>query len=547
MRSLSGLSMGIVTALAVLIGLIARVQASFEIGDDIGEASFEISIIDKVNEEKLRPLLHDIVTTSDFFKYYRLDLYGRPCPFWSDEGMCGNIACAVDTIDNEDHLPEIWRSEYLGLLSDGSLVDSDDDLDTAFGDDTEASCVKDSDEMQMIPRTGSRDYCVPEDETGEGPGVYVNLVDNPERYTGYSGPHANKVWQAIYTENCFNDDNVQSMIQSPFGQALIAGDKHVIQEVGGERGRQAMITQNMCLEKRVFYKLISGMHASISTHLSYEYLDTETGEWGPDLNVFMEKVGDFPERISNIYFNYALVSKAVGKLRSYLEDFTFCSNAQGYDAETRRKMLRIAIEADRSVPDLVDVSSMFKQEPKLKEEFRQRFVNVSRIMDCTGCDKCRLWGKLQVTGYATALKILFELPDSSTTGDFISLRRMEMVALINTYDRLSKSIEAINMFRQMQVARDNTESAVESALKDSASQTASFNESFWSGEWDPEWRNVWEAIKFILKSYYDFPKNIWKIFLYHMNNAWTKFIGRESFVYRQRYEQLRIQTVKDEL
>ena len=26
-------------------------------------------------------------------------------------------------------------------------------------------------------------------------------------------------------------------------------------------------------------------------------------------------------------------------------------------------------------------------------------------MDCVGCDKCKLWGKLQVTGLGTALKV----------------------------------------------------------------------------------------------------------------------------------------------
>lgn len=49
----------------------------------------------------------------------------------------------------------------------------------------------------------------------------------------------------------------------------------------------------------------------------------------------------------------------------------------------------------------------------LKEEFKAHFRNVSRIMDCVGCDKCRLWGKIQTTGLATALKILFELDENA--------------------------------------------------------------------------------------------------------------------------------------
>jgi hypothetical protein len=34
-------------------------------------------------------------------------------------------------------------------------------------------------------------------------------------------------------------------------------------------------------------------------------------------------------------------------------------------------------------------------------------------MDCIGCDKCRLWGKVQTTGLATALKVLFELDENA--------------------------------------------------------------------------------------------------------------------------------------
>lgn len=32
---------------------------------------------------------------------------------------------------------------------------------------------------------------------------YVDLLLNPERYTGYKGPSAWRVWNSIYEENCF--------------------------------------------------------------------------------------------------------------------------------------------------------------------------------------------------------------------------------------------------------------------------------------------------------------------------------------------------------
>lgn len=32
--------------------------------------------------------------------------------------------------------------------------------------------------------------------------TYVNLQLNPERYTGYTGPSARRIWDAVYAENC---------------------------------------------------------------------------------------------------------------------------------------------------------------------------------------------------------------------------------------------------------------------------------------------------------------------------------------------------------
>lgn len=96
----------------------------------------------------------------------------------------------------------------------------------------------------------------------------------------------------------------------------------------------------------------------------------------------------------------------------------------------------------------------------LKTEFKSHFRNVSRIMDCVGCDKCRLWGKLQVTGLGTALKLLFSYDESPapqglstdfTAGDTsaLVLSRSEAVAFVNTLHRLSESLAAVDRFRTL--------------------------------------------------------------------------------------------------
>jgi len=72
-------------------------------------------------------------------------------------------------------------------------------------------------------------------------------------------------------------------------------------------------------------------------------------------------------------------------------------------------------------------------------------------MDCIGCDKCRLWGKVQTTGVATALKVLFEMDEKAlhhNTNQNL-LQRSEVVALINTLHRFSESLHAVEHFRGM--------------------------------------------------------------------------------------------------
>ncbi|PWA60771.1 ERO1-like protein beta [Artemisia annua] len=43
------------------------------------------------------------------------------------------------------------------------------------------------------------------------------------------------------------------------------------------------------------------------------------------------------------------------------------------------------------------------------------------LMDCVGCEKCRLWGKLQVLCLGTVLKILVSVDDQSNPDPHVSI------------------------------------------------------------------------------------------------------------------------------
>lgn len=60
-------------------------------------------------------------------------------------------------------------------------------------------------------------------------------------------------------------------------------------------------------------------------------------------------------------------------------------------------------------------------------------------MDCVTCEKCRLWGKLQILGLGTAIKVLLSSEEDLHRKGFLS--RQEIIALINTLHQFAKSID----------------------------------------------------------------------------------------------------------
>ncbi|XP_019501695.1 PREDICTED: ERO1-like protein alpha [Hipposideros armiger] len=286
---------------------------------------------------------------------------------------------------------------------------------------------------------------------------YVDLLLNPERYTGYKGPDAWRIWNVIYEENCFKPQTI----------------KRPLNPLASSQGKSEQNTfyswlEGLCVEKRAFYRLISGLHASINVHLSARYLLQDTWlekKWGHNITEFLQRFdgiltkGEGPRRLKNLYFIYLIELRALSKVVPFFErpDFQLFTGNKVQDAENKMLLLEILHEI-KSFPLHFDENSLFagdkKEANKLKEEFRLHFRNISRIMDCVGCFKCRLWGKLQTQGLGTALKILFSeklianMPESGPSYEF-HLTRQEIVSLFNAFGRISTSVKELENFRNL--------------------------------------------------------------------------------------------------
>ncbi|CAI5997136.1 unnamed protein product [Closterium sp. NIES-64] len=377
------------------------------------------------------------------------------CPFWPDDGMCHSRDCSVGEC-KDDEVPPALRCPSPpapSLLPADVDEPRDADLDPSADESASAESAAGSVD-RTVDRSAFQAWVEAdnpwtsddESDTGEKPSqVYVNLALNPERYTGYGGDSARRIWQAIYQESCFQDG-----------------------------------TRDECTERRVLYRLISGLHQAISVHVAASQIwDSAAGkscrvsswegeagiaelqseqlgsggpnitifhhrvakfpskppshspsiapafshpftsyfpsplspptiQWGPNITIFHHRVAKFPERLANLYFTFLFVLR-----RGHQADF----------------LSRASYDTGNPLED--------QQTAALVQQVR-----------------CRLWGKLEILGLATALKILFSV-DGNGNGigngiggngngngvDKLSLQRNEVVALFNTLWRFSHALK----------------------------------------------------------------------------------------------------------
>eukprot|EP00635_Sarcinochrysidales_sp_CCMP3193_P011461 CAMPEP_0118913908 /NCGR_PEP_ID=MMETSP1166-20130328/14498_1 /TAXON_ID=1104430 /ORGANISM="Chrysoreinhardia sp, Strain CCMP3193" /LENGTH=644 /DNA_ID=CAMNT_0006853473 /DNA_START=91 /DNA_END=2025 /DNA_ORIENTATION=+ len=529
----------------------------------VQDCSCSFEDVDDATAQYFGPLLLE-VTQRKFFKYFKVDLDG-PCAFWPDDGQCDRFECAVD--QECDELPEVWRvedelrSEWRAAAQaeeDAAEEEESSSSSTTptFLCDANIPVDRDHDmgKADYWSETGGDEVWIEQDETDM---VYVDLIKNPEKFTGYDGEKARRIWRAVHEENCFSPPRPREFVLEAFrrfgGEDPSSSDDPSFDDDAAGR--------EQCLERRVYYRLMSGLQASISTHIAksdfspydvifkftkpadrlkiavgilVEYLVFGSKIVKND-PVFVARVGAHPERIHNLYFTYLFVLRAVAKAKDYLVGYDYDTgdaeddlrakqlvaalvNSTGWEdddrhnrndgpegtaalvaallnkknyttttaaddattaartttKETDPKPRGAATDRDQdqdqdqdqeddlglcvaAARQAFDESALFRAPvassmsplekalaresvEELRAEFLARFRNISRIMDCVTCERCRLWGKLQILGLGTALKILLMEGDESGIG---TLQRNEVVALVNTLAQLAKSVDSI--------------------------------------------------------------------------------------------------------
>ncbi|CAH0491720.1 unnamed protein product [Peronospora farinosa] len=421
-----------------------------ELTGSVQDSACDYETVDKAVNQHFHPLLHELSRLT-FFRYFKVDL-GKECPHlpWQDDGICASIDCAVCECPSHE-IPIPWSQldqHETQSRQSKSRGEAGKPCDEQTGESNlskverkNAVAGESFEAWEEIPSANVWATQGEEEETM----TYINLLENPERYTGYSGVQAERIWNAIYKENCF----------SPPKESAFDG---------------------MCLEERVYYRLISGLQASINTHIALTY--KFGNKWGVNPSLFVDRVGKHRDRLQNLYFAYLFVMRAISKYRQELLAYDYNTGNTADDLRVKEILHQLLLEGSddarasgvsclayaecSSVLSGFDESALFrvqadglsidqlaqaKQEKKqLEVQFREKFQNVSRIMDCVTCEMCRLWGKLQIMGLGTAVKILLA-EDVSTIP---KLHRNELIALINVANNLARSVDGVKMMRELE-------------------------------------------------------------------------------------------------
>jgi hypothetical protein len=427
--------MKIVLIFFLIISSFAFFSKGFSEGE-IGDARCSVESVEFANSVQLREILGELLNTT-YMRLFRVNMKNECNAQWkkpvSDTGTCSatppvaNIGLeGLDTSISscsvlEEEGSELWKKTD---DVDKSITKLEDTLTSLAA--TTLSCTKEDDDPSFW-----EDMC---SEIGiDSKMEYINLQLNPKRNTGYDGSH---LWQAIYEENCI---------------------------------KRAGSVENMCYEERVLYRLLSGMHAAINIQICYNYYPPEDGvraDWSPNPEKFVQLFKDFPERLKNLHFAYVVLLRALFKASPYLKDLNLDIGAE--DDFKVKKLVNLLIETNilkscNHIFSAFDETLLFREDNKaafpkdltiegrlisLKQQFKGVFRNITKLLDCVSCQKCKLHAKLGLLGIGTALKILLCPNEKQLQLTCSSLAREEIVALFNTIGRWSEAIGNIQLLQK---------------------------------------------------------------------------------------------------
>ena len=288
-----------------------------------------------------------------FFKIFKLNLEPE-CTIFQQQNICKDESCQICQCE-EGEVPKIWKQES----NANELINTK--IDEPFKKWVDKFSVS------------TKEWLIEEDIDSKE-GTYINLLKNPEGYTGYQGPH---IWRAIFSENCFSDR-----------------------------------FNLLCKEDKIFYRIFSGWLSNTNMQIGFNFHDKKTNR------------------------------TSINKGKNFLLNYDYFSGNETEDKITLNLINELFNENSKNLNIL---ENSFNETSLEFENFMHsqkisnliiRFRNISSLIDCVSCSKCRMHAKLEIFGIATMFKIMFA--NNNELKEIV--KRNELVSFLNLFAKLSKTI-----------------------------------------------------------------------------------------------------------
>lgn len=382
----------------------------------------------EIDVSKIYPLV-DKLRRQNFFSLYKTELEGD-CPFWAAQAICSSPdqACTVcRCLDRDIPTPfkerpnETYRNRKNRMNKAEMTKWENPKFTTPFG----------------------------AEEPDKDDQVYVDLRINRPANTGYKG---GAVWQMMFRENCMGHKEDPLENDAPDSLAL------------AER----------CTEELTFWRIISGMVQSVALlnsenfHVQYRppsnatsqasssdiQIDKDTDyesalineeieralrrSYSPDVDFFRFRVAPFRERLENVYFTFSVLVRAICRMASVLEEVTCDTGNPPVDLAARANLMQLV---NTSIWDSYSCKSAYLSQPLFDRKFSladRQLNNITRLLDCVECQKCRLHGIVTIEAFLLTLK------SAGRASEVDHLDRNGVVALVNTLGYFAESIDILH-------------------------------------------------------------------------------------------------------
>ena len=288
---------------------------------------YDISKIIKENEKISKNLIS--LTKTLFFKIFKLNL-DPVCTIFQQEMICKSSQCQICECD-ENEVPKIWTQP----THHGEFLNTK---------------IEDPFNKWIDKYTINTKQWLLEEDVDSKNGSYINLLKNPEGYTGYRGAH---IWNAIFKENCLSDR-----------------------------------FNFLCKEDRTFFRIFSGWLSNTNFEIGMNFHDIVKNTTFINVTMLTERLLNEKDRVDNFFFLYSLVIKAINKAKDFLLEYNYESGNKIEDENTINLINSIFKDC---VNDLQYLEDAFNETTPELDNFMNsqkiseliiRFRNISSIIDC---------------------------------------------------------------------------------------------------------------------------------------------------------------------